>query len=301
MKKLSVVFVLLAGILWGIIGIFVRRFQGFGISSLELALDRILFAAIIFAIFILIYNKSLFKIKIKDLWIFFGTGVISLATFSFCYFKAIEIMDLSVAAILLYTAPAFVMIFSIILFKEKVTISKIISLVLTFLGCMFVTGVLSGNVLITLEGFIFGILSGLCYGLYSIFTRVALNKGYNTFTIVLYTMIFGGIAILLVVRPVKTFELVKSKPTEIIWVLAFVLFSEILPYFLYTFGLKYLKNTTASIIVSVEPVVATILGALAFNEMIQVPFGYIGIVLVIISILLANMSDYFLEKKKGKI
>ena len=64
--------------------------------------------------------------------------------------------------------------------------------------------------------------------------------------------------------------------------------------------LKYLKNTTASIIVSVEPVVATILGALAFNEMIQVPFGYIGIVLVIISILLANMSDYFLEKKKGK-
>ena len=178
-----------AGISWGSIGIFVRHFEYLGIGSFELTLMRTLFSAFLFLIFVFFYNRKLFRIKLRDIWIFIGTGLISVAIFSYCYFKAMESMSLSVAAILLYTAPTFVMIFSVILFKEKINVYKITALVLSFLGCIFVTGVITGNAVVTLEGFVFGILSGVCYALYSIFSRFALDRGYHPFTILIYTFL----------------------------------------------------------------------------------------------------------------
>ena len=58
-----------------------------------------------YAILIFIKDKNLFKIKLRDLWCFAGTGLLSIVFFNLCYFKEITITSLSVAAILLYTAP----------------------------------------------------------------------------------------------------------------------------------------------------------------------------------------------------
>lgn len=300
MKKLSVFLILLAGILWGIIGIFVRHFQALGIGSLELTLIRTFFSAVLFAIFILIYKPKLFKIKLRDIWIFFGTGLVSIAVFSYCYFKAIEFASLSVAAVLLYTAPAFVMIFSIFLFKEKISTYKIIALVLSFVGCLLVTGVITGNIQITFAGFIFGILSGICYALYSIFTRYALMRNYNPLTILIYTFIIGGVTLLFVAKPMQVVNLVKNDTSQIWWIVLFVLSSEVFPYLIYTIGLKYMKSSTASIIVSIEPVVATIVGAIVFNEAVQMPWGFLGIAFVMVSVVFANLSETIDRKREKK-
>lgn len=287
-----------AGISWGSIGIFVRHFEYLGIGSFELTLMRTLFSAFLFLIFVFFYNRKLFRIKLRDIWIFIGTGLISVAIFSYCYFKAMESMSLSVAAILLYTAPTFVMIFSVILFKEKINVYKITALVLSFLGCIFVTGVITGNAVVTLEGFVFGILSGVCYALYSIFSRFALDRGYHPFTILIYTFLIAGGSLIFVSKPTDILNLVKNDPIEILWIIAFVFFSEIIPYLLYTIGLKYIKSSVASIIVSIEPVVATIVGAVFFSEAVVFPYGYIGILLVIVSIILVNISDTIIMKKE---
>ena len=296
-KKLAVLSVLLARTLWGCIGFFVRRYEALGLSSMQTAALRITLAAIIFAVFVLIYKPKLYKIKLKDIWCFLGTGVVSVGVFTFCYFKSIELSSLSVAAVLLYTAPAFVMLFSLIFFKEKMTVMKGVSLVLAVVGCAMTTGVIGGDINVTVAGLLFGLGSGICYALYSIFSRFALNRGYEPFTITLYTFFFASIFSVVAcdVRPVigVLTESLKSAGFAVL----FALVSCVLPYVFYTLGLKFISASAASIIATVEPVVATIIGAWYFGEAIGVPFGYLGVALVFLSVVLINIK---IPKKKNK-
>ena len=140
MKKLSYLFVVLAGILWGSMGIFVRRFNALGLESMDIVFLRAIVTAAFLFFVLLIYDKRLLVIHLKDLWCFLGTGVASITFFNYCYFSAIKVGSLSMAAILMYTAPAIVMILSFLLFREKLTAIKIVSLVITFVGCGLVTG-----------------------------------------------------------------------------------------------------------------------------------------------------------------
>lgn len=296
-KKLAVLSVLLAGTLWGCIGIFVRHYEAAGLSSMQSAALRITLSAIIFAVFVLIYKPKLFKIRLRDIWCFLGTGIVSVGIFTFCYFKSIELSSLSVAAVLLYTAPAFVMLFSLILFKEKMTVMKGVSVVLAVLGCAMTTGVIGGDINITLTGFLFGLGSGVCYALYSIFSRYALNRGYEPFTITLYTFILASVFSIVAcdVRPV--IRVMTQDVGSFGFAVLFALVSCVLPYTFYTLGLKYISSGTASIIATVEPVVATIIGAWYFGEPIGVPFGYIGVALVFLSVVLINVK---IPKKNNK-
>ena len=290
MKKLAVGFVLLAGTLWGCIGIFVRRYTALGLRSMQTVTVRMVLAAVMFSLFVLVYKRSLFIIKLKDLWIFLGSGVISVGLFTYCYFSSIELSSLSVAAVLLYTAPAFVMLLSLLLFKEKMTLMKGLSLVLAVLGCAMTTGMIGGALNVSLAGFLFGLGSGFCYALYSIFSRFALNRGYEPFTITLYTFLFAAVFCLCVtdVRPVV--KVVCADAGSVGYALLFALVSCVLPYVFYTLGLKHIASSTASIIATVEPVVATVVGAVIFAEPLAVPFGYLGVALVFLSVVLINIK-----------
>ena len=289
-KKLAVLSVLAAGTLWGCIGIFVRHYEELGLGSMQIAALRITLSAVIFAVFVLIRDPRLFKVRLRDFWCFLGTGIVSVGVFTFCYFKSIELSSLSVAAVLLYTAPAFVMLFSLALFKERMTVMKGVSLVLAVLGCAMTTGVIGGDVNVTLSGFLFGIGSGVCYALYSIFSRFALNRGYQPFTITLYTFILAAVFSLLVCDVSPVIRVVTADEGSLGYAFLFALVSCVLPYAFYTVGLKHISSGTASIIATVEPVVATIVGAWYFGEAIGVPFGYIGVALVFLSVALINIK-----------
>ena len=295
MKKVAVLLIVVAGTLWGIIGYFVRTLQENSIDSMQIVAIRMTISAFTFGLYALLFNRKLFKIKLKDLWCFIGSGVVSVAVFSFCYFKCIQYSSLSMASILLYTAPIFVMLFSVFLFKEKLTVTKVMSLVMAFCGCLFVTGVFTQNVVINVVAVVFGVMSGVCYALYSIFSRLALNRGYSPLTITLYTFVFSAIASVLVIDVKPVFEYMTDSTYNFLYCIVFALLSSVVPYVTYTIGLKYVKPSTASIIASIEPVVATVMGALVFDEAVQVPFGYIGIALVIASIVLINLIP---ENKK---
>lgn len=290
MKKVAVLLVVIAGTLWGMIGYFVRELQSQGLSSMQIVSIRMTVSAVVFSLFALIFKRDLFNIKLKDLWCFLGTGVLSVATFSFCYFKAIEYSSLSQASVLLYTAPIFVMLFSIVLFKEKFTLRKGFSLLLAFMGCVFVTGILGSGAPFNMVATIFGLLSGLCYALYSIFSRLALDRNYNPLTITLYTFIFSAIASLCVIDVKPVIDVMCKDAGNFSFCVLFAILSSVLPYVTYTLGLRYLAPSTASIIASIEPVVATITGAVVFKEAVQFPYGYIGIACVVVSIVLINMA-----------
>lgn len=259
MKKLAPFFVLLAGILWGTMGIYVRRLNALGFTTIEIVAVRSAVTSVLLLLVLFFCNRKMLKIHLKDIWCFAGTGVLSIVFFNYCYFKAITMTSLSMAAVLLYTAPAMVMVLSAFLFHEKITTVKIISLAATFVGCVFVTGLAGGTGGLSTAGILVG-RAGLGYALYSIFSRYAIERGYHSLTISFYTFVFASVGVLPLANMKTIYEVSKRDIRMIELYLVFVLVSTVIPYILYTLGLTVLENSKASIIASVEPVTATVFG-----------------------------------------
>ena len=290
MNKIGPYLVLIAGILWGMIGLFVRKLNGFGFNSMDIVALRAVTTSILLGAFLFFYDKSKLKIRLKDIWCFIGTGVFSIVFFNFCYFKAITLTSLSVAAILLYTAPAIVMILSAILFREKITKIKVISLVLTFVGCVLVTGMVSGGDALNAQGILVGLGAGFGYALYSIFSRFALDRGYHSLTISLYTFVFAMFATI-PLADYKGISSICSKDYKtILFCLLFGLISTVLPYIAYTSGLQKMENSKASIIASIEPVTATLLGVAFYHESLSI-LEILGVILVLGAITMNNLLE----------
>lgn len=278
-----VVSTIISGILWGIISIFIKTLTGCGFSSLQIMFFRASVSSLLLFFFLLIKNPKLLKIQFRDLWMFVGTGVISLTFFSLCYFHTILESGASIAVILLYTSPIFVLLLSAFLFKEKITAKKILALVITFTGCIFVTGIGSKNAL-NAKGFIIGLGAGFGYALYSIFSRFALKK-YNSLTVTFYTFIFSSISLIPFCKIQNITSYVTAK--SLLFILGIALFCTVLPYIFYTFGLSGLETGKAAILVTVEPLVGTLIGLLLWKEPINILKG-MGIILIFIAIILLS-------------
>ncbi len=282
------VFVTLAGMLWGCIGIFIRRFSE-NLTSMQIVSARTSLTVVILFLILLIFKRDLLKIRLRDIWCFIGTGLCSIVFFNYCYFRCMNMTSLSVAAVLLYTAPAMVMIISAIVFKEKVTVQKISALLLAMLGCTLVSGIIGERPLISKEGILVGLGAGLGYALYSIFSRIALNKGYNSLTIIFYTFLVALICLIPLTEWNTLAESMFASNKDFAFFVLFAIISTVLPYIFYTYGLTKLTPAKASIIASVEPVAATIVGFLFFNERPSVTsFFAIGCILFSIILLAIN-------------
>ena len=135
----------LAGILWGIIGLFVRALGDAHLTSMDIVAARAMVAAGLLFVLLALFDRRSLHLRLRDAWCFLGTGIGSIVFFNYCYFTAVQMMSLASAAVLLYTAPAFVMVLTRIFFGEAFTRRKLCSLVLTFFGCVLVTGVLGSE------------------------------------------------------------------------------------------------------------------------------------------------------------
>ncbi len=284
--KLSI---LIAGILWGCMGLFVRPLDALGLSSWDIVFLRACLTTLFMLLLILLKNPGLLRIRLKDLWCFLGTGLLSIVFFNICYFTEITITTLSVAAILLYTAPAFVIVLSAICFREKITKRKLAALLLAFLGLMFVTGFIGSAQRLDARVLLIGLGAGLGYALYSIFGRYAIERGYASPTISFYTFLFAGLATVFLAKPLHVAGVLTSSWTNAGFCVLFALVSTVIPYLTYTFGLKAVEGGQASIIASVEPVVATLNGIFFFREKLTAGV-LVGAALVLAGIIVSNIN-----------
>ena len=289
-SRISAVYILIAGSLWGGIGIFFNMLSMVGLSQMQAVAVRVVTAALILGIIMLFKDRSLFKVKAKDLWCFAGTGLLSLTFFNWCYFTCIERTDLSTAAILLYTAPAFVAVMSAIIFKEKFTGKKSAALLLTFAGCIFVTGIMTSGVSnIDAAGIIFGVASGIGYALYSIFGRFAINRGYDSVTISFYTFLFAALGAVPLSGIFGKTEVLFSFDA-FIGALGIGGLCCVVPFVLYTKGLERTDNGRASVLATVEPAVAAALSVAMLGESMGV-YKALGILLIIEGVIIMNIRE----------
>ncbi len=289
-SALGPAFIILAGIFWGSMGIFVRKLCTYGFNPIQIVCIRVVLAALVFCVVQLAKDPKGFRISLRDVPLFLGLGLGSILFFTVCYFTAISMMTLSTAAILLYTSPIWIMLMSLLFFHEKLTAKKIIALVLAFGGCVLVSGISGGG--LTIMGLLVGLGSGIGYGLYSILGTVALRR-YTPYTVTTWTFIIAAIGSILISHPadlMAKISVAPSIPGLLGFSLLTALVTAVIPFLAYTLGLRSVEASKAGILATVEPMVATLIGIFVFSEPLTLMSG-IGVLLILAAVVILNVSN----------
>jgi len=287
-------YVLAAALMWGVIGIFAKEVLAEGVTALEIAFWRATLAWGMFLVHAMI--KKQVKVHRTDLPFLFGFGFICVTLFYGSYQLAIRDVGMAMAAVLLYTAPAWVAFMSWIVLKEKMTVTKTTCVAMTIIGvgCISLGPQLlsGGSLALNTFGLAAGLVSGFTYALYYIFGKKYLYR-YPTPTIFVYALPFGAALLL----PFVDFH-AKSTYAWIMLismaaVTAYGAFSA------YYAGLKRLEATHASVIATFEPVVAAVFAYFLFGEKFSM-LGYAGSCLIIAAVFMVVMSGSKSSRAAGE-
>ncbi len=280
--------IVLAAAMWGTMGLFSRPLTSMGLGSVEITLTRYVITVVILFIVILFLDRKLFRIKLKDIWIFIGTGICSMLLANTLYCMAQQELSLSLAVVLLYTSPCFVMIFAVIFLKEAMTKQKLTALILAFAGCILCSGIFGAATNFNLYGILLGLGSGIAFSLYTVIGRFAIRK-YSAYTMAFYTFLIAGIGIL-PLSDIGSISAVCGAHQEAIWyILGMGTIVTAIPYFVYYIGLKGTEAGKASVLSFTEPLISTALGFIVYAECPDA-LGIIGIAMMFVSVVLLSIN-----------
>ena len=280
--------IMLSGILWGTIGLFVKVLDAKGSTSEYTTFMRMFFAfLLLFAITLVKEGIASFRIGRNTLISCALLGFVSMSLNNLCYTNAVNRLGMSLAAAILYMAPIFTSIQSKMLFHEKIGRNKLIALAVNVLGCVLAaTGGRLSLEGVSVIGLLFGIGAAFAYSTQNIFGRLATDEA-SPFVVAAYNFFFAAVFTLIVARPFSTID-DPFDPQLLIWGLLFGLIPTTIAYLLYFAGIQGLKESSkVPVFCSLELVVATVLGGLLFNENLP-PASLAGTAMILVSIMLMN-------------
>lgn len=273
------IFIISAAVCWGFIGIFSSLAFAEGLGPMEVAFWRAIITWVFFGSQA-IMRKETHLVK-KDVPLLAVFGILGISLFYISYQYAVKTGGAAFASVLLYTAPAWVVVCSFFIYKEKLTAYKSVA-VLLVIGGVFLISTSGGNSNSTISlGFVAilsGLMSGFCYSLYYTIGKYFSSR-YSSANLFLYVLPIGALGIL----PFVEF----SHKTPLAWgsLIAVSLVSTFVANHCYYRGLKYLEAGKASIVATIEPVVAAVAAYIILGEYFT-PLGYIGSALIITAVIL---------------
>ncbi len=279
--------VTVSAILWGFIGYFSRNLYEEGFSPMQVAFTRMLIGLLVMSVFLVILDRTCFRIRKKDLWVFLLFAVFKVLSDLFL-FKAQVLIHLSLSSVLQLTSPYWVLLYCVILFHERITFRKLFAICMAFFGCILVTGLLSEDVSFDTLGITFALLSGFAYATYTVGNKVLMDRGYSPNTVLFYIFLIST----LICVP---FGNLPSIPGKIVgWKVVFDLMCTgvlmtLVPYYLQIYALKYISPVTVNIIGLLEVASAVVVGMVFYDEGLGL-MNIIGMILIPASIVLMNVD-----------
>ena len=282
-KTIYYLYVILGAACWGLIGLFTRTLGELGVGVFQRVTIRNLGALIVMTIVFALTRREIFRVKLRHLPLFMGSGLLSVQGMTLTLFLCQQECSLAVAGILLYLAPSFVVLMGAALWKAPITKRKITALVLAFMGCVLVSGIMSGGLTISALGLAAGIASGFCYATYTVFAHYVMDR-YDSLTMTYWTFVFAGLGSLIFWDTGVMTAVFTSVP-GILNAHGLIVIATVLPYLLYTKGLEGVESGKASIMANVEPVVGALVGVFVFGEVLSV-WVILGVVCMLCGVML---------------
>ncbi|UQN05759.1 DMT family transporter [Deinococcus sp. QL22] len=273
--------ILTAAFLWGLLGIFGKNVQVAGVGPLEVAFWRAVLGGGLFAAHAALIRAPL--PRGRDFWITAAFGIAGVSIFYGSYQLAVRAGGASLASVLLYTAPAFVALFGWAVLRERLGRRDVLAVAGTLAGIALISLGGGRGVTVSAAALAFGLVAGFTYSLYYLYGKAFFGR-YSPPALLAVALPIGALGLL----PFVEFSAKTPAAWSGLGAIAFL--STYLAYTAYSLGLPRLPATRASVIASLEPVVAAALAAWLFAERLSVT-ALLGAALVIGAALLLSLKE----------
>ncbi len=260
---------LVAAALWATLGLFYHQLAQYGLSRTTIVFFRAgLTAAILLPLLAWRQPRALHLQRRWD-WLWFAAyGLLGVAAFFALYIHAIVQVGMGMAAVLMYTAPAWVTLFGTLFLGERLTAAKIVALVLACGGCALVSRVYSSSAVgANVGGILAGLGAGLTYALYTVFSHVA-QKRYTPWGSLTYALGWGAL-FLLPFQPLAAVARALTTPPTLLWLLLLAAIPTLAAGVAFNAALRWVPASNASVVATLEPAIAALLGWAVLGERME--------------------------------
>ena len=241
----------------------------------------------------LLRGRNGLRLPARDLGQLLLIGILGVAASNYFYYLAIQRTNVATAITVQYTAPIWVLLYTVARGLQKFTLQRVAAVGLAVTGIALVIGV-SGRSGLRLDtvGLFAALLAAFSFAFYNIGGHDILARR-DRWIVLLYTTASASLFWLLVNPPWKLMAAHYSAAQWLFLVL-FSLLSVLAPFSFYFAGLQHLEPTRAIIVSCLEPVFSIVIAALVLGEVMRPP-QIVGIVFVLAAITVAQLPDRLVE------
>jgi len=280
--------VVAAAIMWASSGVAGKALFAGGITPFELVQVRVTVSTLLLALFFSLYSRNLFRIRCKDLGYFFLLGGVAMALVQVTYFYAISKIQVAAAIFIQYLAPVMVAFFSICFWKERLTPTKFLSLVISLAGCYLVVGGYNLHLMqMNRVGILCGLASAICFATYTLFGERGMHR-YSPWTVLFYAFLFATFTWHIIYPPFQYLWAGYSL-NQWGWLLYISVIGTLIPFALFFVGVNFIRSTRASITATLEPISAGFFAYLFLGEVLE-PLQIVGGAMVVGAIVLLQLK-----------
>jgi DME family drug/metabolite transporter len=284
--------VLTAACLWATIGLFYRSLiEDYNLAPSVVVAFRGGIAAVVLAAGLAVVWPRALRIRSANVSFFLFFGVVGVGGFYSWYIAAITTGSVAQAAVLLYTAPIWIALWSALREHERLEAPRMLALGLALTGCALVAQAYDpARLRLNGAALMYGLLAGIGYAIYSVCSAEGTRRGHDPWTVVLYSL---GIGAFVLFANTPAAEILRVARTPGAWppLIAVALLPTLLAPLCFTFGLQHVRASSASILATIEPVVAATLAWAILDERLawlQIAGG--GCVLLAVALLIQTRA-----------
>jgi drug/metabolite transporter, DME family len=216
-------------------------------------------------------------------------GILGVAASNYTYYLAIQRTNVATAIIVQYTAPIWVLLYTVARRLQKPTLQRFTAVGLALAGIALVIGVFGGSGLrLDPVGVFAGLLAAFSFAFYNIGGHDVLAR-LDRWIVLLYVTASASVFWLLINPPWKLIAAHYSIG-QWLFLALFSLISVMAPFACYFAGLQYLEPTRAIVVSCLEPVFSIVIAAVALGELVR-PLQVVGIVFVLAAIIVVQLPD----------
>ena len=285
--------------MWGISGLFAESLfkVSSNITPIWLTQIRLIISGIVLLIIATVLHQKPFSVlkDKKNTLPIIAYGVFGLLPVQVFYFIAIEMANASIATILQFIGPFFVLTYLAVTHQQVLRKLDVLAAILAFIGVFLLSTHGNFNQLaITPLALVFGLLSAVGEASYTLIP-VKLVKRVSSLVVTGWGMLFAGVG-LMIVYP--QFPVIPNTPRVWLDVSAIIIIGTIIPFQIMANALRYVQPSTVSLLDAFEPLSATVGSVLIFG-LVMSGMDWLGTLLVIGSVLALNFTPKRNIKKKS--
>lgn len=297
-RSKRIVLAVTTAVMWGIMGIFVRDLSHNQFTNIEISFFRCALAGAAYFIFLLLTKPSALKVNIKGLVICVLYGAVAYSISFVSYSVSVSRIPVGVATVLMFMSPIWVVILGTVMFKEKLQKSKIVTIVICFIGAILVANLIGGGeIKLDAIGILAGIINGIGVALQILLPKF-FAKEYDRDTLLVYGFLGAASVLLFGMDFGSVAEHISNTPmTNLIWDLFGIgILCTMVANAACVKSTQYVEASTTSILSALEVVVGTLVGFFIFHEHLT----FLQIAGAVIIVVGAIGSEIYQPKKKGK-